>query len=148
MSPSLDNVQSQWLAQLTAMREAIAELKMPTDGEKVHTYGQDILLDDDELSGTASGDDIWDLISDEWEDEYSSDHLDEVDRVGLGQNVYDQTWLSRKCDTIAQRSSGLNGPTLQEQIMAVLTSDINGIRFQWPYANGTKLTESQTKSYK
>ena len=128
MSPSLDNAQSQWLAQLTAMREAIAELKIPTDGEKAHTYGQDILLDDDELSGTASGDDIWDLISDEWEDEYSSDHLDEVDKVGLEQNVYDQTWLSRKCDTIAQRSSGLNGPALQEQIMAVLTSDINGIQ--------------------
>ena len=148
MSPSLDNAQSQWLAQLTAMREAIAGLKIPTDGEKGYTYGQDILLGDDELSGTASGDDIWDLISDEWEDEYSSDHLDEVDVVGLGQNVYDQTWLSRKCDIIAQRSSGLNGPALQEQIMAVLTSDINGIRLYWPYANGTKLTESQTKSYK
>lgn len=128
MSPSLENAQSQWLAQLTAMREAIAELKIPTDGEKGYTYGQDILLGDDELSGTASGDDIWDLISDEWEDEYSSDHLDEVDIVGLGQNVYDQTWLSRKCDIIAQRSSGLNGPALQEQIMAVLTSDINGTR--------------------
>lgn len=148
MSPSLDNAQSQWLTQLTAMREAIAELKIPTDGEKGYTYGQDILLGDDELSGTASGDDIWDIISDEWEDEYSSDHLDEVDIVGLGQNVYDQTWLSRKCDIIAQRSSGLNGPALQEQIMAVLTSDINGIRLYWPYANGTKLTESQTKSYK
>ena len=128
MSPSLENAQSQWLAQLTAMREAIAKLKIPTDGEKGYTYGQDILLGDDELSGTASGDDIWDLISDEWEDEYSSDHLDEVDIVGLGQNVYDQTWLSRKCDIIAQRSSGLNGPALQEQIMAVLTSDINGTR--------------------
>ena len=128
MSPSLENAQSQWLAQLTAMREAIAELKIPTDGEKGYAYGQDILLGDDELSGTASGDDIWDLISDEWEDEYSSDHLDEVDIVGLGQNVYDQTWLSRKCDIIAQRSSGLNGPALQEQIMAVLTSDINGTR--------------------
>jgi antiviral helicase SLH1 len=128
MSPSLDNAQSQWLAQLTAMREAIAELKIPTDGEKAHTYGQDILLDDDELSGTASGDDIWDLISGGWEDEYSSDHLDEVDGVGPAQNVYDQTWLSWKCDTIAQRSSGLNGPVLQEQIMAVLASDGNGIQ--------------------
>jgi len=128
MSPSLDNAQSQWLAQLTVMREAIAELKIPTDGEKAHTYGQDILLDDDELSGTASGDDIWDLISDEWENEYSSDHLDEVDGVGPAQNVYDQTWLSRKCDTIAQRSSGLNGPALQEQITAILASDSNGIQ--------------------
>lgn len=128
MSPSLDNAQSQWLAQLTAMREAIAELKIPTDDEKARIYGQDILLDDDELSGTASGDDVWDLISDEWEDEYSSDHLDEVDGVGPAQNVYDQIWLSRKCDTIAQRSSGLNGPVLQEQIMAVLASDSNGIQ--------------------
>jgi antiviral helicase SLH1 len=110
------------------MREAIAELKIPTDGEKAHTYGQDILLDDDELSGTASGDDIWDLIGDEWEDGYSSDHLDEVDGVGPAQNVYDQSWLGRKCDTIAQRSSGLNGPALQEQIMAVLASDSNGMQ--------------------
>ena len=128
MSPSLDNAQSQWLAQLTAMREAIAELKIPTDGEKARIYGQDILLDDDELSGTASEDDIWDLISDEWEDGYSSDHLDEVGGVGPTQNVYDQTWLSRKCDTIAQRSSGLNGPALQEQITAILASDSNGIQ--------------------
>ncbi|OCK96303.1 Sec63-domain-containing protein [Cenococcum geophilum 1.58] len=130
MSPSLDNAQSQWLAQLTAMREAIAELKIPTDSENAHTYGQDIVLDDDELSGTGSGDDIWDLISDEWEDEYSSDHLDEVDGVGLAQNVYDQTWLSRKCDTIAQKSSGLNGPALQEQIMVVLASDSNDEELQ------------------
>ena len=128
MSPSLDNAQSQWLAQLTAMREAIAELNIPTDDEKAHTYGQDILLDDDELSGTASGDDIWDIISDEWENEYSSDHLDEVGGVSPARNVYDQTWLSRKCNTIAQRSSGLNGPVLQEQIMAVLASDSNGIQ--------------------
>ena len=128
MSPSLDNAQSQWLAQLMAMREAIAELNIPTDDEKTHTYGQDILLDDDELSGTASGDDIWDIISDEWENEYSSDYLDEVGGVSPARNVYDQTWLSRKCNTIAQRSSGLNGPVLQEQIMAVLASDSNGIQ--------------------
>ncbi|OCK86369.1 Sec63-domain-containing protein [Lepidopterella palustris CBS 459.81] len=123
MSPSLENAQSQWLEQLAAMREAIADLKLRADGAQGQSYGQDILFDDDELSGTASGDDIWDLISDEWEDGYSSDHLDGVDLVTEGKEAYDQEWLRKKCEDIAKRSSGLNGTALQEQIMAVLASD-------------------------
>ncbi|KAK5001861.1 hypothetical protein LTR28_012140, partial [Elasticomyces elasticus] len=61
--------ESQWLAQLTAMRAAIAELKLPQTNGTTQDYGKDIILDDEDFSGTSSGEDIWDLISDAEADE-------------------------------------------------------------------------------
>lgn len=130
MSPPVDAAQSQWLEQLAAMRAAIAELKLPQSSDQAETYGHDILIDDDDLSGTVSGDDIWDLISDADDEEYSSDQLDGSDAFhtdGLSdEEAYDQQWLGKRCQAVARRASGLDAQALQEQISAVLASDSNG----------------------
>ncbi|KAF2203385.1 Sec63-domain-containing protein [Delitschia confertaspora ATCC 74209] len=135
MLPSLDNAQSKWLTQLAEMRQAIAELNLPTANDQTPAYGDDLDLDDDDLSGTVSGDDIWDLISDEYEEEeYSSDHLAEVDDV-FGNLRYDQSWLAAKCFQVAQSGSGLDGTALKEQIMAILASDSNDEELQMMLAD-------------
>jgi hypothetical protein len=126
MSPSVDDAQAQWLGQLAAMRKAIADLHLPVESQKPPAYGDDIEFDDDDFSGTASGEDIWDIISDEYEDEYSSDHLEQFSDLPTRGSIYSQQWLAEKCANIAQRSSGLDAEALKEQISAILASDSNG----------------------
>jgi antiviral helicase SLH1 len=128
MTSSIETAQAQWLEQLAAMRKAIAELNLPADSDKAPAYGDDLEFDDDDFSGTASGEDIWDIISDEYEEEYSSDQLDQLPDGPSEGNLYDQKWLTQKCVGVAQRSSGLNAEALKDQILAILSSDSNGER--------------------
>lgn len=123
MSSTLTSAQAEWLRQLEAMRQAIAELKLPAESVQSRAYGDDLDLDDDDLSGTAGSEDIWDILSKTSEDDYSSDHLDDD---GTGIKVYDQQWLAQQCTYVAQRGSGLDANTLREHILAVLASDSNG----------------------
>lgn len=126
MSSSLDSAQTEWLEQLAAMRQAIADLNLPPYIEKTPAYGDDLDIDDDDLSGTVSGEDIWDVISDEYDEEYSSDHLDQYVDDQLVMDLYDQNWLANRCADVARRSSGLTAGVLKEQILAILASDSNG----------------------
>lgn len=126
MSPSVEDAQAQWLEQLATMRKAIAELNLPANGQVSPAYGHDIDFDEDDFSGTASGEDIWDIISDEYEDEYSSDHLDYIPDAQEAR-AYSHQWLADKCFHVAQRSSGLDAGALKEQISAILASDSNGM---------------------
>lgn len=125
MSPSTEDAQAQWLEQLAAMRRAIAELNLPSDADKAPAYGHDIDFDDDDFSGTASSDDIWDIISDEYEAEYSSDHLEHFSRDQIEGSTYNQPWLAENCIAVARNSSGLEAGALKEQITAILASDSN-----------------------
>jgi antiviral helicase SLH1 len=127
MSPSAEDAQALWLEQLATMRKAIADLNLPaTENQKPPAYGDDLEFDEDDFSGTASGEDIWDIISDEYEDEYSSDHLEHFSDHQQAGALYSQPWLAEKCASIAQRSSGLDASALREQISAILASDSNG----------------------
>jgi len=126
MSPAVEDAQAQWLEQLDAMRKAIAELNLPADTEKAPAYGDDLDFDDDDFSGTVSGEDIWDIISDEYEEEFSSDHLDQFPDGQVGGEAYSQQWLAEKCSSVAQNGSGLDSGALKEQITAILSSDSNG----------------------
>ena len=128
MSLAMEEAQAQWLEQLQAMRKAIAELDLPaTESEKTPPYGHNINFDDDDdFSGTASGDDIWDIISDEYEEDYSSDHAEQFAQVPTSSNTYDARWLASKCVEVARGSSGLDAEMLKEQIPATLSSDSNG----------------------
>ena len=125
MSTSLDSAQAQWLEQLEAMRKAIADLNLPPDAEKIPAYGDDFDLDDDDLSGTASGEDIWDVVSNGLEDDYSSDQLDQYRDNQPAGSSYDQQWLAEKCADVARRGTGLDAGALKEQISAILASDSN-----------------------
>ncbi|KAK2808482.1 hypothetical protein FQN50_004690 [Emmonsiellopsis sp. PD_5] len=128
MSPSTQLAESQWLAQLAAMRQAMAELKLPKDPDTV-SYGADLKLDDDEFSsGPESVEDLWDIIS---EDGETSDDLDATSEYQLnGQAVpetsasYGSEWLSNKCQSVAQRNPNLDSSELQQQLISVLSSDI------------------------
>jgi antiviral helicase SLH1 len=127
MSSAVEEAQAQWLQQLQAMRKAIAELNLPADAAKAPAYGHDIDFDDeDDFSGTASGEDIWDIISDEYDEEYSSDHIDQLTHLPNSNNAYDGQWLAAKCSQVARSTSGLDAGALQDQISAIVSSDSNG----------------------
>ncbi|KAK7529744.1 Sec63 Brl domain-containing protein [Phyllosticta citricarpa] len=137
MSPSLETAESQWLAQLAEMRAAIADLNLPQKNGEVPEYGNDWIVDDEDLSGTASGDDIWDLVSDE--DDYSSDDAVIYDDFPLDQPPevlqYGPEWLFDQCHGVAQRGSGLDAQALHEQIVAILSSDTNDEELQMMLAD-------------
>ena len=130
MAPSLDDFESQWLAQLRSMREAIADLKLDQRNSNVQPYGHDIVVDDD-LTGGSGSDDIWDIWSNEEETELSSDVADSVveDIAGLrfDEEPFDRRWLRERCITLARGNSGLDAEQLEEQLSVLLASDMPGM---------------------
>lgn len=123
MSSSAAEAQAQWLEQFAAMRKAIAELDLPRNSYDVPVYNSNIDLDNDDLSGITSSEEIWDIISDEDEDDYSSDQYDPSFDAFTPKGDYGQQWLTQKCAGVAQLSSGLDAGSLREQISAILASD-------------------------
>lgn len=152
MSPSVASAHSQWLAQLAAMREAIAELKLDQASGDAQAYGHDIEVDDNDFSGSSGSDDIWDVSSEGEDVEYSSDHLEGTEPDRLNGYVeaygYGPAWLRSKCVTFASRRSGLDGEELEEQLLALLASDSKGILRVHQSQEGCRLTELQTRSCK
>lgn len=120
----IEPAESLWLAQLTAMREAIADLKLPKDptARDQSSYGSDLDLDlDEDYSSPGTVDDIWDVIS---SDDETSDELDDLDGVPLpSTSAYDQTWLEGKCFDLVARKPELDPMELTQQVMAVLATD-------------------------
>lgn len=125
MAP-MSSAETEWLAQLTAMRKAIADLKLPPKEETVQpAYGSDLDLDDLDEGFSSSGnslDDIWDIISDESE---TSDDLSDYNDIpttepGLRHDYY---WLEAKCGELAASKQDLDATELVQQITAVLASD-------------------------
>lgn len=138
MPSTAEAAASQWLEQLAAMRAAIAELKLPeTNGEPQNTAADDADLDwdldDDDLS-PASGDDIWDLISEEEQDSFSEESADMVTTAGPMKDG-SQEWLQAQCQVVASKGSGLEAAALQDQIMAVLASDSSDDELQTTLAD-------------
>ena len=130
MPQALEAAQSQWLAQLAEMRQALAELKhhhLPT--HQSTAYGEDVHLEDDDLC-VASGnddDDYWNSVT----DVDDNDSSDEPPHVGVhgyldGQQEYDQSWLTERCNQVASAGSGLNGEALKQQLTAILAADYDG----------------------
>lgn len=124
----MDTAHSQWLSQLVAMRAAIASLPKP-DPDTVE-YGRDLALDDDDIVSVSGGDDIWDLISEISEEEYTSGEIDGAfspSPTGHDhQEALGKEWLRDQCVGVANRNSGLDSRTLQEQVEAILASDSHG----------------------
>ncbi|KAI9851546.1 MAG: hypothetical protein M1838_003378 [Thelocarpon superellum] len=129
MSPSvLADAESQWLAQLTAMREALAELKVPLTPQngELHVYGQDIPLDEDDVSGSSSADDLWDYVTNENDlvDDHRPDHRgDPSQPTGGMSDHYGPQWLATTCEGFARRHPGISSKDLQEQLLAILMND-------------------------
>ncbi|KAK2737824.1 hypothetical protein FQN57_007382 [Myotisia sp. PD_48] len=138
MLNDLSSPESQWFAQLTEMREAVAKLGLSKDPGASY-YGEDLgLTDDDFYAPPSSGeDDIWDILSDP--DDDGSDEFDDIHGValppdqqqnGVQEPGYYTTWLERKCETISAGKQGLNVIDLQDQIKALLASDSSSDELQ------------------
>lgn len=132
MAPSsVTEAETQWLAQVAAMKAAIAELKLPdrtTNGDSVAGDQDDGQYDDDDfdLSSSSGGArDVWDFISDSELMELGLDSGDLMDGTdGLGQeSPYGPQWFSTRCIEVAAHRDGLPAETLQEQILEALRSN-------------------------
>ncbi|KAG5301910.1 activating signal cointegrator 1 complex subunit 3 [Histoplasma ohiense] len=130
MSPAIQLAESQWLSQLAAMRQAMADLNLPKT-EDLLLSDQGLNLDDGEFSSAPeSVEDLWDIISEDDDDERTGDDSDAmVDAKVNGvepsgkMGVYNLQWLSHKCWAIAERNSSLNASELQQQLISVLAAD-------------------------
>ena len=125
MSPASESAESRWLAQLAAMRKAIAGLTIDQANRSVQEYGHDLLVEDDSLTSDSGNDDIWDVFSDE-DYEYNSDLL-ERDHQPSSHGKYGQHWLSSKCVAYTNGKSGLDASEVQKEVSALLASDMPGV---------------------
>jgi antiviral helicase SLH1 len=114
------SLQSQWLQQLSQMKQSIADLKLEERRQSIESSIEtDIDLDfDDEEYSSGAVDDIWDVISSDEE----SDDFDHVNGVSLTAG-YDHSWLESRCQQLAAQKSGLDSEALLQQIVALLASD-------------------------
>src|SRR5438045_1872757 len=134
MSPTTTSAaESQWLAQLTVMREAIAQLNLPVqDDNKTAIYGQDLLVRPEDYIPPSKVDDLWDFITPIGEDQEYSDLQEsigseiEFSKSNSSDLHYGLIWLESKCGELARRRSGLDSCQLQEQIISLLSSEIHG----------------------
>lgn len=121
---------SQWMSHMKAMQDAIAELKLPQTNGQSLTYGHDIVVSEDESLGVDIGNDIWDFLSSDDEDSSSSDRADSVEYDSYPNlasvEPHDADWLGMRCARVARGKSGLDPGDLEEQISAVLASDMEG----------------------
>ncbi|KAH0845004.1 hypothetical protein AYO21_04074 [Fonsecaea monophora] len=130
--------EEQWLAQVAAMRQAIADLKLPSLNDESQMYGSDLDLDE-ELSEDID-DDIWDAESAVDESPFTDDVDDTVNgfktpnRATNG--VFDKTWLRSKCAAWARTSSsGIDSTDIEHQITALLASDSSDEELQMSLAD-------------
>ncbi|KAI9167056.1 putative helicase mug81 [Paramyrothecium foliicola] len=118
-SNNLSSAEAKWREQFAAMQAALAELKLPQD--KAMLDGD--AVDNSDFEGYSSGNsgqDVWDFISDDDDDEYSSDSVD-ADILRTGSGGHGIEWLSSKCAEIGFKN-GLAPDDFQSQIVSVLTS--------------------------
>lgn len=128
--------QSQWLAQFASMREAVAQTRLGQSNGTSQGYGHDIVIDDAGLTSLSS-DDIWNVFSRfeqgvEKEDEgctYFSAHAKRVQSEVNHKNIgFNPEWLRKKCTALTfRKNSGLDAGQLENQILALLTSNMQSI---------------------
>lgn len=129
MAPSsVTDAEAQWLAQVAAMKAAIAELKLPSHAPNGDTIASSGDGDDDDFDlSSASGEthDVWDFISDSELDELGLDSGDLMDGTdGLDQEPpYGPQWFLERCATVSAHRDGLPAETLQQQILEALKSN-------------------------
>lgn len=129
--------EAQWLAQMTAMRQAIADLKLPALNETEQMYGSNLDLDADSSEGLE--DDIWDVEGD-LDESPPSDAFDDTANGFrtpdiASEGVFDRAWLKKKCSIFAASRSGMNAPDLEQQIIALLASDSSDDELQMSLAD-------------
>ena len=130
MSSTAFTAESEWLGQLAAMREAIAELRLGQQNGLSSAYGNEVPVDDeDDDSNDSTNDDIWDVYSEIDGSEYSSDLLNGAEGYASPKTKnyeHSSEWLNEKCKALAGRTGGLSASELQDEISVLLSSDTSG----------------------
>lgn len=107
------------------MQEALAALESPAT--PVEEYGKDLAISDDDLSGSADSEDLFEDLDDGDDGDfyYSSDNLDDV----LDGGDINQDWLRRKCTAYCSRHGayGSRPDELQMELVALLVSGNNSM---------------------
>lgn len=132
MSPT-SQAEARWVAQVAAIRQAIADLKLPPLQGQI--YGADLvneLSSEDEVE-----DDIWEVSSDREDSPPSEDGFPEVNLNGvkLGHHNYDHDWLRQNCEQFAQSRPGISAEEVHQQVLAVLTSQSSEEQLQMSLAD-------------
>ncbi|KPI41227.1 putative helicase mug81 [Cyphellophora attinorum] len=117
--------EEQWLAEVRAMREAMANLppleSLPHLNQ--HMYGDDIDL----TYSSNDEEDIWDVDGDSDPDDTppSEDaHINGFSTPELpAQSGHSRSWLKQKCQDFSRTRSGIDAADLEQQLVALLASD-------------------------
>ena len=130
MSPALETAESQWLAQLSTMRAAIADLDLLKDTQDNKPYGHDFCIDDEDLISSASttGDDnLWDLIDSDRVADASDAESPSVNGLPTnevdGETAFNTEWLQNQCARVAAETSGLDAHILKAQLLEILRAE-------------------------
>lgn len=142
MSASLEDAESEWLSQYAALRQTLAELKIDQSSGETKGYGNDIVLEDEDFPGGNGSNDLWNVFcDDEHDEEYSSDISDGFTELPNGTSKskypYEQEWLKSKCLAFANDKSGMDAEELQQQLFAMLSSDMRGLNIRFVSLPGT-----------
>ena len=140
MSPSLNILESEWRVQYAAMRQALAKLEIEQSSGERKSYGNDIVLDDKDLTASSGSYDVWDILSDDEQDaHYNSDSSESIAWHSNGRPKsaysYGQEWLGGKCFAFASGKPGLDAEELQQQLSSMLASDMIGLLVRLLYCN-------------
>lgn len=128
MAPSsVTDAEAQWLAQVAAMKAAIAELKLPSQAPNGDTNSNADGIEDDFDLSSVSGEthDVWDFISDSELDDLgldSGDLMDGIDAIDE-EPPYGPQWFLSRCAAVSEHRDGLPAETLQLQILDALKSN-------------------------
>lgn len=122
---------SAWLEQLEEMKKALERIKSqipirPKDANEM-------LLDDDDLSGTGDSDSLFDEIEGYDVDGSSSDFLEDDDGVpDYDRNMYDRVWFTNQCIEYCIRRKGntLGPEELASNLLTLLSSTTNDDELQ------------------
>ena len=138
MSPSFVNAETEWLSQFAAMRQAISDLKLDDSNGNVQSYGQDLDINDDDLTAGSGSDDIWDIFSETSQGEDSSDVADNVEISSAHDTAFDpeqgSKWLMNKCQAFAARKGSLDAEDLFQQLSTMLASTMQDDELQMSLA--------------
>ncbi|RMZ83373.1 hypothetical protein DV737_g1644, partial [Chaetothyriales sp. CBS 132003] len=125
MAESVFQSETEWLAQMRQMRQAISDLRLPSLRDPGEMYGADFDLEED--SSDSPEDDIWDVEGDDAESAPSETSDGFVDGVkasnGTAVSRFDRSWLRTKSEDFVKSRSGMSAHDFEQQIVALLASD-------------------------
>ncbi|KAF8475719.1 Sec63 Brl domain-containing protein [Kalaharituber pfeilii] len=116
-----------WLEQLMQMKEAVEKLQAQLNTTQDHTLLS--VIDEDDLTGSADSDSVFDEI-DIGDEYYSSDFFEDGD-IDQDGPLYDRNWLFVQCaEHCAKHGGALGLEDLSSNLLSILSSNSNNDELQ------------------